>query len=37
MEDFYIEVLNSKGVWYRAILVNLDKDGILAKFDPNRY
>lgn len=35
MEDFYIEVLNSKGVWYRAILVDLDKDGILAKFDPN--
>jgi len=35
MEDYFVEVLNSKGVWYKAILVDLDKDGILVKFDPN--
>lgn len=35
MDDYFVEVLNSKGVWYKAILVDLDKDGILVKFDPS--
>jgi hypothetical protein len=33
MEDFYIEVLNLKGVWYQAVLVDFDEDGIIVKFD----
>lgn len=35
MEDFYVEVLNTKGVWCKAILVDLDKDGLLVRFDQN--
>jgi hypothetical protein len=35
MEDFFVEVLNTKGVWCKAILIDLDKDGVLVKFDQN--
>jgi hypothetical protein len=36
MDDFYVEVLNSKGVWYKAILIDLDRDGVLVKYDQNK-
>ena len=55
MDDYYIEVLNSKGVWckvlriffylkferfysfsyFKAVLIDLDKDGVLIKYDDN--
>jgi len=35
MEDhqFYVEVLSSKGVWQKAILIDLDKDNISVRFE----
>ena len=36
MDDFFVEVLSTKGVWYRSHLIDFDKDGILVKFDTNR-
>jgi hypothetical protein len=59
MEDYYVEVLSSKGVWYKvctigekklfklrlflnfflnfqAILLEVDKDFVIVKFDSNR-
>jgi hypothetical protein len=32
-EDFYVEVLSTKGVWYRAHLIDFDNNGILVKFE----
>jgi hypothetical protein len=33
MEEYFIEVLNSNGVWYQAFLVDFNSNEVLVKFD----
>lgn len=33
MEDFYVEVVNARGIWCRALLVDFDDKGVLVKYD----
>lgn len=35
MEDYYIEVLSSKGIWHRVLLIDFDNEGVLVKSNQN--
>lgn len=37
MQDYYIEVMNTKGHWSRVLLIDFDKDGVLVKPKEKRY